>query len=124
MIIRKTQFEFIANRREQSFARRQVPFFRELWKDRAAKYDDSELAALLAGLIREAHSFGITGDQLVMRYASFQFGFRGRLSDPARSPQTAAILRDFHLTGEEKVERLADWIARLSDGKAPASAEK
>ncbi|MCC6366438.1 MAG: hypothetical protein IT165_23205 [Bryobacterales bacterium] len=124
MIIRKTQFEFIANQKEQAFARRQVPFFREMWKERAAKYDDSALAALLAGLIREAHSFGITGDQLVMRYANFQFGFRGILSGPARSPQTAAILRDFHLTGEEKVERLADWIARLGGGKAPASAQK
>lgn len=79
MIIRKTQFDYIANQKEQAFS----------W------------------------------DQLVMRYANSQFGFRGILCVPVRSPQTAAILHDFRLTGEEKVERVGDWIARLSRaGKA------
>ncbi|MCC6341919.1 MAG: hypothetical protein IT166_06965 [Bryobacterales bacterium] len=123
MIIRKTQFDYIANQKEQAFARGQVPLFRGLWKERAAKYDDQELAVILAGLIREAHSFGIAGDQLVMRYANYQFGFRGILSVPVRSPQTAAILHDFRLTGEEKVERVGDWIARLSGAGKAASGQ-
>ena len=110
-LIRAEQIEALDRGREADFARRYLPFFRELWSEEASEYSDSQLFDILLAFVREARGFGVTGDRLIMRYASFQFAFDGKLTDPAEFPGPAAVLHDLAFNGRRKIDLLAMWIS-------------